>query len=133
VLRRLESSASGLVIVNIPAAGLMAETGDFGKTVAAIQYIDTCLGGICEKVRQLDGVLMITATYGSCEQMADTHDGERPIATTANPVPFHFLDHLADGTRLKENGALEDIAPTILGVLGIEKPEEMTGVDLRSP
>jgi len=47
-------------------------------------------------------------------------------------VPFHYIDYLADETRLRENGALEDIAPTILGVLGIEKPAEMTGVDLRS-
>ena len=132
LLRRLESHSSGLFIANIPAAGLMAESGDFGKTVAAIQYIDICLGGICKKVRQLNGVLMITSTYGSCEQMIEMQNGERGIGPTTNPVPFHYIDYLADETRLRENGALEDIAPTILGVLGIEKPAEMTGVDLRS-
>jgi 2,3-bisphosphoglycerate-independent phosphoglycerate mutase len=130
-LRRLDASPHGLFIANIPAAAMMAESGDFNKTVAAIQYIDTCLGGICEKVRDLDGIMMLTSTYGSCEDMLETLDGDRTGTATSNPVPFHYFDPLSQTNRLSEHGALEDIAPTILGILGIDKPVEMTGSDLR--
>jgi 2,3-bisphosphoglycerate-independent phosphoglycerate mutase len=131
VLRGIESSGRGVFLVNFPAADLMAHSGDLGKTVAAIQYIDTCLGGICDHVRRLGGVVMITSTHGNCEEMADAVRGEVRNAATANPVPFHFVDAYGNGTRLRDNGTLADIAPTILGVLGIEKPAEMTGSDLR--
>lgn len=129
--RALESTSSGLFVVNFPAADLMAETGDFDKTVAAIQYIDTCIGGICDKVRELGGVVMITSTHGNCEEMIHAESGEANPFATANPVPFHYLDDLATNTRLYEGKSLEDIAPTILGVLNIDVPAEMTGADLR--
>ncbi|MEO6655296.1 MAG: 2,3-bisphosphoglycerate-independent phosphoglycerate mutase [Pyrinomonadaceae bacterium] len=129
--RGLQSSPNGVFIVNIPAAGLMAETGDLGKTVAAIQYIDTCIGGICEKVREYGGVVLITSTHGNCEDMIYAESGEPNSQTTANPVPFHYIDDMATGARLFSGKSLEDIAPTILGILDIEKPAEMTGADLR--
>lgn len=128
VLRALESTSRGVIVANLPAADMMAGTGDVGKTIEAIQYIDTCLGGICEQVRQLGGVVMVTSTHGSCEEMADAAGGPR-AAATANPVPFHLIG--ANGARLRDGGTLADVAPTILGVLGIEKPDEMTGLDLR--
>ena len=130
-LRGLESTGRGVFVVNFPAADLMADTGDRGKTIAAIQFIDTCIGGICEKMRLCGGVALITSTHGNCEEMSDAADGESRNATTTNPVPFHFVDPYGNGTRLRDNGSLADIAPTILGVLGIEKPDEMTGSDLR--
>ena len=109
----------------------MADTGDLGKTVAAIQYIDTCLGGICEKVRECGGVVIITSTHGNCEEMIYAESGEPNSQTTSNPVPFHYIDDMATGARLFSGKSLEDIAPTILGILDIEKPAEMTGADLR--
>lgn len=130
-LRGLESTGRGVFVVNFPAADLMADTGDLAKTIAAIQFMDTCIGGICEKVQQVGGVVMITSTHGNCEEMADAEGGEARNHATANPVPFHFVAASANGMRLRENGTLADIAPTILGVLGIEKPAEMTGSDLR--
>ena len=130
-LRGLESNERGIFVVNLPAANMMAETGDIGKTIAAIQYIDTCLGGICAGMSERDGVVMITSTHGNCEEMFDPVSGERSSAATANPVPFHYIDARAGERTLRENGTLSDIAPTILGVLGIEKPAEMTGTDLR--
>ncbi len=129
--RSIMAVPNGFFVVNIPAAGMMAETGDLGKTVAAIQYIDTCIGGISEKVRAAGGIMMLTSTHGNCEQMIHTDTGEPDPLATANPVPFHFIDDRASGLRLFEGGALEDIAPTVLGVLNIEKPSEMTGSDLR--
>jgi 2,3-bisphosphoglycerate-independent phosphoglycerate mutase len=127
----LETAPNGIFVVNIPAADLMAETGDLDKTVAAIQYIDTCVGGICEKMRDAGGVVMITSTHGNCEEMIHPGSGEPNPLATANPVPFHYIDHQASNVRLYEGKSLEDVAPTILGVLDIEKPGEMTGSDIR--
>ncbi len=128
--QEIETAPDAFFAVNIPAADMMAVTGDIDKTVAAIQFIDTCIGGICEKMRELDGVVMITSTHGNCEQMIDASGRLNPNAT-ANPVPFHYVDDRAANIRLYEGKSLEDIAPTILGLWDIEKPAEMTGTDLR--
>jgi 2,3-bisphosphoglycerate-independent phosphoglycerate mutase len=129
--RGMESAPHGLFVVNLPAADLMAAGGNFEKTVSAIRYLDTCLGGICDQMREIGGVVMVTSTHGSCEEMVFAETGEPNPMTTSNPVPFHYVDDDAGGVRLKDGRSLEDIAPTILGVLGIEKPAEMTGSDLR--
>jgi 2,3-bisphosphoglycerate-independent phosphoglycerate mutase len=131
LIHGLGSATRGVFVVNLPAVDLMSATGDLGKTVAAIQYIDTCLGGICEKVQQMGGIALITSTHGNCEEMANAVKGEPRPTATCNPVPFHFVDNWANGTRLRDNGTLADISPTILGLLGIDKPAEMTGSDLR--
>jgi len=130
--RSIEASPNGFFVVNLPAADLMAETGDLGKTVAALQFIDTCISGICEKVREFGGVVMITSTHGNCEEMLHAESGEPNPTPTANPVPFHYVDDMATQIRLSDGKTLADIAPTILSVLDIEKPAEMTGADLRS-
>ncbi|MBK8466729.1 MAG: 2,3-bisphosphoglycerate-independent phosphoglycerate mutase [Chloracidobacterium sp.] len=130
-LRELESTGKGVFVINIPAADMMAGTGDMSKTVAAIQYIDTCLGGICAGMQERDGVVMITSTHGNCEEMSAKTNSESRSTATSNPVPFHYIDAQAGEIKLKGNGALEDVAPTILSVLGIDKPLEMTGTDLR--
>jgi 2,3-bisphosphoglycerate-independent phosphoglycerate mutase len=128
--REIESSPNQVFVVNMPAADLMAETGDMGNTVAAIQFIDTCIGGICEKVREYGGVVLITSTHGNCERMLDEESGQTDSRYTMNPVPFHYVD---DGrsVRLSDGGSLPDVAPTILSLLNIEKPPEMTGSDIR--
>jgi 2,3-bisphosphoglycerate-independent phosphoglycerate mutase len=131
LLRSLEASENDVFIVNLAAADMVAHTGNLEKTIEAVQFVDTCLGGIVEKIREVGGVAIITSDHGNCEEMADLLTGEPNNAHTANPVPFHLVDDEADGLRLRENGALEDVAPTILGILGIEKPVEMTGRDLR--
>ena len=87
LLRSIEGSPGGVFVANIPAADLMAETGDVEKTVAAIQFIDTCIGGICDKVTRLGGVVLITSTHGNCEEMLHLDTGEVSFSATANPVP----------------------------------------------
>ena len=74
---------------------------------------------------------MITADHGNAEQMIDPHSGGPHTAHTTNPVPFHLIDDASKGMKLREGGALEDVGSTLLGLLGNEKPEEMTGRDLR--
>lgn len=127
----LESSPNGFFVVNFPAASLMAETGDLKRTVAAIQYIDTCLGGICDRMRELGGVVLITSTHGNCEEMVHAENGEPNPSATVNPVPFHYLDDTAVNMPLHDGRSLQDVAPTVLGILDIEKPAEMTGTDIR--
>jgi 2,3-bisphosphoglycerate-independent phosphoglycerate mutase len=131
LLRTIESSPNSVFVVNMPAADVAAETGDMERTIAAIQYVDTCLGGICEKMSSLDGVVMITSSHGNCEEMISSQGVEPSYASTINPVPFHYVDEAARGQALRERGTLADIAPTILAAIGIEKPAEMVGADLR--
>jgi 2,3-bisphosphoglycerate-independent phosphoglycerate mutase len=129
--KSLHASPGRVFVVNMPAAGLMAEAGDLRKTVAAVQFIDTCVGGICEKMREFDGIVMITSAHGNCEEMVHTDSGDPNPFPTANPVPFHYIDYRESRVRLVDSGSLADIAPTILGVLNLKKPSEMTGSDLR--
>lgn len=131
VLRCIEANSGGVFVVNLPAADLVAETGMLERTVEAVQFVDTCLGGIVDKVREAGGIALVTSTHGNCEEMLDLVTGEPQYLTTPNPVPFHFVSDWANGLKLRDGGVLADIAPTILGILNIEKPVEMTGRDLR--
>jgi 2,3-bisphosphoglycerate-independent phosphoglycerate mutase len=74
---------------------------------------------------------LITADHGNAEQMIDPVTGAPHTAHTTNPVPFHLIDEDSKGLKLREGGALEDVAPTLLALLGVDKPEDMTGRDLR--
>ncbi len=132
LLRGLEAGENDVFVVNLAAPDIVAHTGNLEKTIEAVQFVDTCLGGIIEKIRQVNGIALITSDHGNREEMADLLTGEPNNAHTANLVPFHFVDEQANGLNLRGGGALEDVAPTILGILGIEKPEEMTGNDLRT-
>ena len=123
-VRRQMRDHSGVFIVNLPAADVISQTGDLERTVESIQYVDTCLGGIMEAVKESGGVALITSSHSNCENLLS---GE----SNPNPVPFHLVDHNNGITSLRKDGALEDVAPTILAMLGIEKPSEMTGTDLR--
>jgi 2,3-bisphosphoglycerate-independent phosphoglycerate mutase len=111
---------------------LIAQTGNLEKTIEAAQFRGHLSSAeFWKRVRALKGIAMITSSHAGCEEMADLQTGEPNTQPTTNPVPFHFVDDAANGMRLRPNGALEDVAPTILGILGIEKPSEMTGMDLR--
>ncbi|MCY7377695.1 MAG: 2,3-bisphosphoglycerate-independent phosphoglycerate mutase [Pyrinomonadaceae bacterium] len=131
VLRGLEAGENDVFIVNLAAADIVGSTGNLEKTIEAVQFVDTCLGGIIEKIKAVNGIALVTSSHGNCEEMADSTTGEPNNSPTVNDVPFHFVDEHANGLKLREDGALEDVAPTILGILGIEKPAEMTGRDLR--
>jgi len=130
LLRALEANENDVFVVNLAAADMVAHTGNLEKTIESVQFMDTCLGGIVEKIQETGGIAVITADHGNIEEMADLLTGEPNNLHTNNPVPFHLIDDQYD-VRLRTNGALEDVAPTILGILGLEKPSEMTGRDLR--
>lgn len=130
-INRLDADNCGFYVINLPAPALIAESGDLEKTIEAVQFVDTCLGGILEKVREKNGVAVITASHAGCEEMRQRSSGGQTYRASPNPVPFHLFDSGGNFRNLRSGGAIEDVAPTILGILGLDKPIEMTGRDLR--
>jgi 2,3-bisphosphoglycerate-independent phosphoglycerate mutase len=130
-LRAIEERETDVFIVNFANSDMVGHTGKLDKAVEACQYVDTCLGWITKAMRAAKGTTLITADHGNAELMIDPKTGAPHTAHTTNPVPFHLIDEGSIGVKLSGEGALEDVAPTMLGLLGIEKPPEMTGRDLR--
>src|SRR5882762_3414835 len=133
LLRAIEERETDVFIVNFANPDMVGHTGKLDKTIEACQYVDTCLGWITKSIRQARGITLITADHGNAEQMLDLKTGQPHTAHTNNPVPFHLIDNDSRGLKLRAGGALEDVAPTMLGLLGIEQPPEMTGRGLRTP
>ena len=131
LLRAIEERETDVFIVNFANTDMVGHTGKLDKTIEACQYVDTCLGWITKAMRAAQGTTLITADHGNAELMIDPKTGEPHTAHTTNPVPFHLIDEDSIGVKLRDEGALEDVAPTMLGLLGIEQPSEMTGRDLR--
>lgn len=132
VLREIEAGETDVFVINFANPDMVGHTGKLDKTIEACQYVDTCLGWITKAVKSAGGITIITADHGNAEQMIHPTTGQPHTAHTINPVPIHLIDEDSRGVRLREGGALEDVAPTVLGILGLEKPVEMTGRDLRS-
>lgn len=131
VLRAIDEGETDIFVVNFANPDMVGHTGKLDKTIEACQYVDTCLGWITKSIGRARGVTMITADHGNAEQMINPQSGGPHTAHTTNPVPFHLIAEDAIGLKLREGGALEDVAPTILGLMGTEQPAEMTGRDLR--
>lgn len=131
VLRGIDAGETDVFVINFANPDMVGHTGKLDKTIEACQYVDTCLGWITKRIREARGITLITADHGNAEQMIDPVTGEPHTAHTTNPVPFHLIDEESVGLKLRTGGALEDVAPTLLGLIGLEKPVEMTGRDLR--
>jgi 2,3-bisphosphoglycerate-independent phosphoglycerate mutase len=108
----------------------VGHTGSIPATLKAVETVDACLARIVAAAAKTGARLLVTADHGNCEMMIDPETGGPHTAHTTNPVPFLIVD---DGgpLALREGGALCDVGPTILGLLGLERPSEMTGRDLR--
>ena len=131
VLRAIDERETDVFIVNLANPDMVGHTGNLAKTIEAVQHVDTCIGWITKALRTARGRCLITADHGNCEQMIDLTTGQPHTAHTTNLVPFHLIDEAARGAKLREGGALEDVSPTILGLLGLDQPADMTGRDLR--
>ncbi len=125
VVKAVLSGKFDLIILNYANLDMVGHTGIFDAAVKATEAVDKCIGKVFEAVGVAGGLLILTADHGNAEQMLDETGGIH-TAHTCDPVPFVFCDA---GVRLKD-GILADIAPTLLEVLGIEKPGEMTGKSL---
>jgi 2,3-bisphosphoglycerate-independent phosphoglycerate mutase len=119
-----------VIICNFANADMVGHTGNLEAAVKAVETIDHCLGRIVKAVRDARGVLLVTADHGNAEEMWNTQLNEPHTAHTSNPVPVIVVQDV-NGMQLREGGSLRDIAPTMLGILRVEKPTEMTGEDLR--
>jgi 2,3-bisphosphoglycerate-independent phosphoglycerate mutase len=131
--RLLEQLAEGkhrVVIGNFANPDMVGHTGVLEAAIKAVEVVDECLGRIVDDVLGRHGAVLITADHGNCELMRDPVTGQPHTAHTLNPVPF-FLIHEGARGPLREGGALEDVGPTMLALLGLPKPADMTGRDLR--
>jgi 2,3-bisphosphoglycerate-independent phosphoglycerate mutase len=131
LLSAIAEDETGVFIVNFANPDMVGHTGMLEKTIEACQYVDTCMGKITKAIQSKRGIMLITADHGNAELMIDPKTGGPHTAHTTNPVPFHLIDQESKGVKLREEGALEDVAPTMLALLGVAKPSEMTGRDLR--
>jgi 2,3-bisphosphoglycerate-independent phosphoglycerate mutase len=129
LIRRLEQDRYDVVIINFANCDMVGHTGILSAAISAVEAVDACVGRVVEKVRQLGGTVLITADHGNAEQMAD-ENGEPYTAHTCNPVWLVLVDDSRRKATLKEGGKLADIAPTMLKLLKLQQPVEMTGESL---
>ena len=132
VIKAAEEGTFDVIIVNFANADMVGHSGKIEPTVKAVETVDACLGRIEAAIRAKGGAMLITADHGNAEMMIDPATGGPHTAHTTNPVPFIVVAEDAKHFTLKPNGSLRDISPTLLGMLGIDEPNEMTGQDLRS-
>src|SRR5437588_1870799 len=133
VIKAVEEGTFDVMIVNFANADMVGHSGKIEPTVKAVETVDACLGEIEKAVRARGGAMLVTADHGNAEQMIDPATGGPHTAHTTNPVPFIVVSENAQQFTLKPNGSLRDISPTILGMLNLAEPKEMTGHDLRVP
>jgi 2,3-bisphosphoglycerate-independent phosphoglycerate mutase len=131
VVKATNDGTFDVIIVNFANADMVGHSGKIEPTVKAVETVDACVGQIEKAVRAKGGAVLITADHGNAEMMIDPVTGGPHTAHTTNPVPFIVIAEDAKQYTLKQNGSLRDISPTILGMLGIDEPKEMTGSDLR--
>ena len=129
VVAALEEDKYDVVILNFANADMVGHTGNLPAAIKAIEAVDECVGRIVKVIEEKKGNLIITADHGNAEQMIDYATGEPHTAHTTNPVPI-ILITADQSIKLKDNGKLADLAPTMLDLMGIEKPKEMTGESL---
>ena len=132
VVKATEDGTFDVMIVNFANADMVGHSGKIEPTVKAVEIVDACLGRIEAAVRARGGAMLITADHGNAELMIDPATGGPHTAHTTNPVPFIVVAENARQFTLKPDGALRDISPTLLGMLGVDEPREMTGKDLRA-
>lgn len=128
VLKAIDNKDYGFILVNFANPDMVGHTGVMEAAVKACETVDTCVGKIIEKAKANDVAVVLTADHGNAECMEDKDTHAPYTAHTTNPVPLFVIN--AGNVELKQTGALCDIAPTVLDIMGIEKPKEMTGQSL---
>ncbi|MGI6538524.1 MAG: 2,3-bisphosphoglycerate-independent phosphoglycerate mutase [Caldicoprobacterales bacterium] len=129
-VKRVKSGKYDVMILNYANCDMVGHTGDFNAAVEAVETVDKCLGIIVKAIQEQGGTAIITADHGNAEQMQDYETGQPHTAHTSNIVPFILADDKLKDAKLREGGRLADIAPTLLDLMGLEKPQEMTGESL---
>jgi 2,3-bisphosphoglycerate-independent phosphoglycerate mutase len=128
LLKRLDSDKYDTIICNYANGDMVGHTGVFEAAVAAVEAVDDCVGKVVEKILAMGGIALLTADHGNCEQMVDPVTKEIFTAHTTFPVQLIVVGK--DDIELKSGGRLADLAPTMLDLMGLEQPVEMTGESL---
>jgi 2,3-bisphosphoglycerate-independent phosphoglycerate mutase len=124
LVEAIKSKKYNAIICNYANCDMVGHTGIMEATVRAVEAVDACLGRAVEAMQSIGGEVLITADHGNAETMLDTSTKQPYTAHTTNLVPFLYIGRHA---RMKHSGALEDIAPTMLKLMGLSQPMEMTG------
>jgi 2,3-bisphosphoglycerate-independent phosphoglycerate mutase len=127
LVEAIQSGRYDAIVCNFANGDMVGHTGNFAAAVQAIEALDVCIGRVVEAARSVGGEVVITADHGNAERMHDDGTGQAHTAHTLNVVPFVYVGRPA---RLADGGALQDVAPTLLDLLGVPKPPEMTGHSL---
>lgn len=129
VCKAITSGKYDVIITNFANPDMVGHTGVLEAAIKAIEVIDECVGEVVEFIKEVDGQLFICADHGNAEQLIDYETGDPFTAHTTNPVPF-ILVNADPQYQLRENGVLADIVPTLIELMGMEQPKEMTGKSL---
>ena len=124
----IKQNETDVIILNYANCDMVGHTGSLEAAIKAVETIDECIGKVASEVLKVDGTLIIIADHGNCEQMIDYTTGDPHTAHTTNPVPIILVTNNKE-LKVKE-GRLADIAPSMLDIMGLEKPLEMTGESL---
>jgi 2,3-bisphosphoglycerate-independent phosphoglycerate mutase len=129
VVRAIEGGSFDVIVMNYANADMVGHSGKMEPTIKACETVDAGLGEIHKALKRCGGSWLVTADHGNAESMVDTVSRGAHTYHTTNPVPLIYMTE--GDVQLRQGGALKDIAPTILGALGLEKPAQMLGEDLR--
>ncbi|WP_438280508.1 2,3-bisphosphoglycerate-independent phosphoglycerate mutase [Pseudomonas alabamensis] len=128
IVEAIEQQRFDVIIVNYANGDMVGHTGVFAAAVKAVEALDTCVGRIVEALDKVGGEALVTADHGNVEQMEDESTGQAHTAHTTEPVPFIYVGKRS--LKVREGGVLADVAPTMLKLLGLEQPAEMTGTSI---
>ena len=130
LIEELRKNTYDVIILNFANPDMVGHTGVFEATIKAVETVDRCLGEIVEELQKMNGTLLVTADHGNAEEKIDPKTELPLTAHSTNWIPFILVDDRFKGQKLREGGALCDVAPTLLELLNVPKPEEMTGKSL---
>ncbi len=130
VLERLDSNKYDVVVINFANPDMVGHTGILDAAIKAAEAVDACVGRILDKVKQLGGAAIITADHGNFEKMIDGSPDKPHTAHTIGDVPLIIFDERCKGKKLRDGGTLADIGPTLLDMMKLPQPQEMTGRSL---
>lgn len=129
LIEDLEQNPKDVIVLNYANGDMVGHTGVLSAAIKAVETVDECLKKVVSKVLEMGGVCLITADHGNCDEMVD-ENGKPFTAHTTNPVPFIYVDNQNKEAKLAEGGRLCDFAPTMLQLLNLPQPKEMTGRSL---
>ncbi|MBP5075145.1 2,3-bisphosphoglycerate-independent phosphoglycerate mutase [Pseudomonas chlororaphis] len=128
IVEAIENQRYDVIVVNYANGDMVGHSGVFDAAVKAVECLDLCVGRIVEALEKVGGEALITADHGNVEQMSDASTGQAHTAHTSEPVPFIYVGKR--DLKVREGGVLADVAPTMLKLLGLPQPAEMTGTSI---